>query len=1087
MLHILLGTDWTANTDRILERISRDVAEQKGGRILMVPELISHDIERRLCATAGDTASRFAEVLSFTRLARRVADSVGYAAQECLDEGGRVVAMAAAARQMHSRLKAYAAVETRPEFLRDLVDAVDEFKRCCITAGDLMEASKQTEGALAQKLEELSLLLESYDSLCESGKRDPRDQMSWLLEQLEDSDFAENHVLYIDGFPDFTRQHMAILEHLICACPSVTVSFNCDAISTAQPAFEKAAATAAELLRSAQRLGVEVRLETVPPKAVPVESVRYHLFQGASDANPAMKGRLNLYRTESVHQECLAAAERILALVRSGARYRDIGVVCTDAGKYRNAISMVFHRCGIPVYLSGTDEILDKTVISTVLTALEAALGGFEQREVLRYLRSALSPLDLDTCDRVENYAIMWHIGGQQWHRVWVNNPRGLADELLDSDKEALASLNCARKIAMEPLLRLQSGFRGAANLGQQILALYRFFEDIQLSHRLGKLAEDLDAGGDNRSAQILNQLWEILLTALEQLYDVLGQTTWDGETFARLLRLLLGQYDVGTIPTVLDAVTAGPISAMRCQRTKHLFVLGALEGSLPSYGGSTGVLTDQERTALRELGVPLTGGAMDGLQIEFSEIYGVFCGVSETVTVSLPAGQPSFVYRRLCALAGGEGEPGLTLGAALADRTEAGAYLVRQGAAETAEALGLMPEYADIIRRREHGLGAVTPENIRMLYGERLKLSASQVDKEADCRLAYFLRYGLRVQERKSVTIDPAEFGEYVHAVLEQTGRRVMELGGFREVTLEQVLGIAGECSRRYEEGRFGAIDSKRVEYLFHRNYQELEAVVRELWQELFTCSFTPVAFEVGFGLKDKEGVPPISVSGKQMQALLRGYVDRVDIWQENGQNYFRVVDYKTGKKDFDYCDVLNGLGLQMLLYLFVLEDGGQVLLGDSPIPAGVQYFPARVPMVNADIRLQDEEAAAKRQAEWVRKGLLLRQENVLHAMELTDGEKRLCYKRDKGGEPNGDLADRQQMQLLKQYIFHLLGDMVDEIASGQVAPNPYTRGDEHNPCRYCPYGAVCCQRAEEGRRNFKKINAKEFWEQIERRLNHD
>ena len=184
MLHLLLGTDWVAVRNEILSRVAMDVQGQHSGRILMVPELISHDTERRLCATAGDTASRFAEVLSFPRLARRVADSVGCAAESCMDNGGRVVAMAAAARQLASRLKAYAAVETRPEFLMQMVDAVDEFKRCCITSEDLLIASEQTDGSLAQKLEELSLLLGSYDALCAQGKRDPRDQMNWLLEQL---------------------------------------------------------------------------------------------------------------------------------------------------------------------------------------------------------------------------------------------------------------------------------------------------------------------------------------------------------------------------------------------------------------------------------------------------------------------------------------------------------------------------------------------------------------------------------------------------------------------------------------------------------------------------------------------------------------------------------------------------------------------------------------------------------------------------------------------------------------------------------------------------------------------------------------
>ena len=137
MLTLLLGTDWKANRREILDRIAKDVSERKGNRILMVPELISHEMERQLCLTAGDTASRYAEVLSFTRLARRVSDTMGSAARECLDNGGRVVAMAATARQLASRLKAYAAVETKPEFLTGLIDGVDEFKRCCITSGDL--------------------------------------------------------------------------------------------------------------------------------------------------------------------------------------------------------------------------------------------------------------------------------------------------------------------------------------------------------------------------------------------------------------------------------------------------------------------------------------------------------------------------------------------------------------------------------------------------------------------------------------------------------------------------------------------------------------------------------------------------------------------------------------------------------------------------------------------------------------------------------------------------------------------------------------------------------------------------------------
>lgn len=1082
MLTLLIGTDWIENRKEVLRSIAQDVKMQKGNRIMIVPELISHDTERRLCEAAGDTASRFAEVLSFSRLVNRVADAASHPVQQCLDNGGRVVAMASTARLLHSKLKAYASVESRPEFLTGLVDAVDEFKRCCISAEALMAASKRAEGSLAQKLEELSLLLEGYDCQCHRGKRDPRDQMIWLLEELEEGTFAQEHVFYIDGFPDFTRQHMAILEHLICSAENVTVSLNCDRVNTAALAFEKAGATAAELLQCAKRHGVAVDVRNVPCRNGPLAYVRERIFHGVIDRQ-LPDGTLQLYRTETVYQECLAAAQKVMALVQNGARYRDIGIVCNDAASYRSTLEMLFDRCHIPVYISGTESILDKSVIITVLAAMDTALGGFEQQDVLHYLKSMLSPLDMATCDQIENYAILWSINGSQWLKPWENHPDGLGEKWTERAKYQLEKLNQAREAALEPLIQLRKEFRSAVNLGQQVYAIYHFLERINLSDRLDRLAKAFDSNGDNRNAQVLNQLWEILLDAMEQLYDVLGHTIWDEETFTRLFKLLLSQYDVGTIPTVLDSVMVGTASAMRCQQTKHLLVLGALEGRLPGYGSSTGVLTDQERKELRGMGVPLTGGSMEGLQAEFAEIYGVFCGAESTVTVSCPGGQPSFVYRRLCKIAGSEATAEYDLGAALWDQMEAGAYLARWNAADAAEKLGLVEHYNQVRTAAEHTIGNVDPENVKKLYGMKLQLSASQVDKQADCRLGYFLRYGLRAKERKPATVDPAEFGTYVHAVLENTASEIMRRGGFHRIGLDETLEIARACSENYAFERFSQIDSERIAYLFGRNSLELELIVQELWDEMQNSAFEPVGFEVSFGAE--EGMPAIQIDGHNMVAQLRGFVDRVDAWSDGVRDYFRVVDYKTGKKDFDYCDIFNGLGLQMLLYLFALEQEGSQLLGETPIPAGVQYFPARVPLVSADSNLTEEEAAAARKKLWKRKGLLLSDEKVLSAMDSMENSYRMPFSRKKDGSISGDLADRSQLELLRAYVFALLGKMVDDIASGCVTPNPYTRGSSHNACAFCPYGSVCHKESVENRRNYKMMSAGQFWEDVEREVN--
>jgi ATP-dependent helicase/nuclease subunit B len=274
-------------------------------------------------------------------------------------------------------------------------------------------------------------------------------------------------------------------------------------------------------------------------------------------------------------------------------------------------------------------------------------------------------------------------------------------------------------------------------------------------------------------------------------------------------------------------------------------------------------------------------------------------------------------------------------------------------------------------------------------------------------------------------------------------------------------------------------------MEYLFRRNMQELDAIVKELWEELKDSLFQPQGFEVGFGTGLEDSLPGIVIENGAMPAFLRGFVDRMDTWEHHGNTYYRIVDYKTGPKEFDYCDVFNGIGLQMLLYMFALRNSGEEHLGERPIPVGVQYFPARVRYLSSEGRPDDEEAEKKRSKEWRREGLLLDDEEILRAMEPENTGKRLNFTVKKDGSRSGDLASREQMQLLERYVQRTLGKLVEDIVSGDVSPNPYTRGD-HGACTWCPYGSICHKEEVAGRRNYKTMSAQRFWEEVGKEMEH-
>jgi ATP-dependent helicase/nuclease subunit B len=154
--------------------------------------------------------------------------------------------------------------------------------------------------------------------------------------------------------------------------------------------------------------------------------------------------------------------------------------------------------------------------------------------------------------------------------------------------------------------------------------------------------------------------------------------------------------------------------------------------------------------------------------------------------------------------------------------------------------------------------------------------------------------------------------------------------------------------------------------------------------------------------------------------------------------------------------------------------------------VPAGVQYFPARAPFLPSDGKLEPEDAEKLRQKEWKRKGLLLHDEAVLQAMEPGDTPKRMSYSVKKDGSLSGDLADREQLKLLEGYIFKILGKMVEDIASGNVSPNPYIRGSSHSACDYCPYSTICHKQTVAEKRNYKTMTAQRFWEEIEKEMKH-
>ncbi|MEG2744896.1 MAG: PD-(D/E)XK nuclease family protein, partial [Oscillospiraceae bacterium] len=1107
MLKLILGAAGSGKTGLITDEIRRSVAEKTPGNFLIVPEQYSHEAERELCAVCGDSLSLYAEVFSFSRLAVRVAQETGNGGKTALDKGGRLLCMSIATGQIASRLGVYAAAPRKAELQLHLLQAVSELKGAGISAENLRDATEKAEGGLGEKLADLSLCMEAYDAVLARGHADPADRLSRLADGLGNSSLAHASHIYIDGFGDFTGLEMRVLRAILRTGVALTVCLTCDGLDGSSEHFEPSRNAALALLRTAKELGLEAEVSCTPsvsdkPAALTIFEEKLYAYTSESFENTG--DCISLVRADSPRDECELAAARCLELVqKTGCRWRDLAIAVRGFDDYAATLEHVFQQYDIPLFVARRVSILQKPAPALIASAFEIILGGWDLDAVLDYLKTGLLPMEQEDRDSLESYALLWGIKGYTWTKktAWQQHPLGFGKAFDEASTARLEKIDALRRQLVAPLEHLSQAGTAAKTATEQAKALSDFLLEIQLPQTLEARAKVLDAMGRPLLAAEYEQLWGIILKALEQYAALLGDFPQSREEFSKLFLQTLSQYEVAAIPVSLDSVSAGDMDRMRRRHIKHLIVLGAGDERLPRISESSGIFSTEERDELSALGIPLGGGA-DELSRELSLIYNCISLPSETLYLSFCAfdsgggqARPGFLIKRASLLFNLEIQvPSLQKARLSAPRP---AFLLAANALHGGESAsltalqyfsaieGVESKLRELKTKSEAGRGRLSPLSVSALYGSQLRISPSRADAFSACRFSYFLRYGLKLNERRPAGFDPPEMGSFMHYVLENAAGEISKTRGFKNVDAEFTNQLVDKYTELYIEEKLHnfADKSPRFIYLFRRLCQPVRRVVTDMVEELSLSDFAPLDFELSFSDREGSALPALRIADGSNELFINGIADRVDGWEHEGKLYLRIVDYKTGKKTFSLSDVWEGSGLQMLLYLFALEREGRERYGREIVPAGVLYVPARDILVSAPGDLSEEELLAARSKKLRRSGLLLNDEDTLRAMERSDEPKYIPLKFKKDGSYSTDsLADPEQLSALRNHVDRRLLELSKSLSEGSIEACPGFRNQGENACLYCPYGSVCrFDESSDKRRYLEKLSPGEFWSRLE------
>ena len=1058
MLKFIFGRPASGKTYNLLNMI-KELSDSGKTAVLIVPEQFSFESERAVLKTLGDKAALNVSVMSFSRLCDEVGRAVGGIAGVTLTEADKVIFMNRALLAAADELKIWRRYCHSVFFAKTMLDTIGEFKINTVTAGDLKKAAYETASpSLALKLHDISVIYETYDALTGEKFIDPADSLTKLFRQLENCRFFENKTVFLDSFKGFTGQQFRIIDRILSQADDVIVSLTNDPkLDSDYNVFMNIRAAAEKIRKSAARFSV------AEDKPLILEASRFNskgmtalerLLAGGDYEMPEQSGDITLCAAATAADEAEFTARTIRQLVREkGYRYRDFVIIARDAEKYGESVYAACRLNGVPVFGDRREPLSAFPAAAAVNAALEFVFRPTSE-SILRFHKTGLGTLSTEEISSLENYVYLWNIDGSMWQNEWIMDPRGFVsqDEGKNADKAELEKINDLRQKAAAPLYAFKEKCRGtSADMSRAVVEL---LESCNTAEKLALLSERFKAEGAEFRSDVLKQSYDRYMKLLDSMAVCFGDREIKRQEYYDALSLSVSLDSVGVIPRMLDEVTFGAADRIRPSRPRVAFILGANQGVFPKGLTNSGILGVTERKSLIEHGIEIPDNQISSVVDENYLVYCNLCCPSDRLYISYATHS----------LSGEEAEPSAfvsEISENLGCKTvkEPQESLTAENLPETSKAV-----YSQYCRRRltkdgetlKAALKGTTEENkieylneklsgapqrlsqdtAERLFGKSITMSASRFDTFHKCRFSYFCKYGLSAKKLKPAEFDVLQRGTMVHYVLERIVGKYKK--GVADLSESELNSLVDKYIEEYLDGISGyrAVETERSKFLVSRISRALKAVVGQLSREFAQSGFEPVACELKIG--NGGDIPELKIPFDKGNINIVGSIDRVD--EYNG--YIRVIDYKTGSKSFKLPDILFGLNLQMLIYLYAtVRAGGR----EDEKAAGILYMPSKRDLNDSGMAMN---------------GLIRSDENIVAAMDREmQGEFVPKYSLTKNGTLSKtctSFVSAEDFSEIFDYIETLMKRTGDGILSGDIAVSPLD-GRETPACKYCDYAAVC------------------------------
>lgn len=1101
-VRFLLGASGSGKSRQIYnEIIQASIKEPERNFYLIVPEQYTMEAQRELVTMHPAGGMMNIDAIGMNRLAYRVFDELGISTGQVLEDFGKSMLIKKILCEQQDTLHVYGSYYDKLGFVDEMKSMMSEIFQYNIKQDTIDEIMEQIpeDSVVAGKMQDIRHIYEEFEAFAGERYIVAEQLVELLTRHVGQSKLVCGSSLYFDGFTGFTPVQLELVEKLMTCADDLTFSFTLDDRDQKYEhikdyeLFYLTKTTIKKLTEAAAAAGVEIESPVVLPGTINYRLgenrelffLERNLFRSPYQKWKQPLERIHLTATGDAQDEIVFVASTIRRLVREkGYRYKDIAIVAGDLEQASHIYERVMNEYEIPVFIDANACLKANPCAETIRSVLAVLADDFSYDSVFRFLKAGMTDLSFEDIELLENYALKRGVRGySRWNRAVSENYEKTSPVNIEEIRQAFMKMfGDIRKVFADK----------KAVTKDYVEALYDFLLQIHMYEKLEARKNELYEENRINEGDAYGQIFEKTVRLFDKIAELLGDTKMSVKEFYEIVDTGLSDIEVGVVPPTVDRVLIGDITRSRLNHIKVLFFTSVNDGIVPKAPKKGRILSDRDRDILSDCGLELAPSDKQNSYIEQFYIYTILTKPSDhlyisyhKLSASLESMRPSYLLGRISNIFPSLQAEEYDAASCMPDTVNRSLRrILRAEDSEDAESRiltriltekGFAGELTAIYKGRTYRNVAeqLPPETIALLYGRYLHASVSKLELYARCGFAYFLKYGLRLKEREMYQVDVRNVGVILHSVMEGLFKQVRDTrnNDWENFPEDERMLMVTELVNRAAEESAGDFfeDNARNAYMLQMIERMAQTSAGMLQKHIRLGSMKPGMLEKTFdSAKDEVGSYLFELPN-QIQMSINGKIDRVDVEEEDGTVYIKVIDYKSSTRKLSLEEVLNGEQLQLVTYSAIAYEIEKMIYPDKNIQiAGLLYYSFDDSVIEIESSEIDtgteqpefsdqEKLDAERMEKMKLQGFVNESPAVIQKMDHTCNQS-LPVKLDKNGDikKSENVVSADQIRTIMELTRENIEELGSQIAEGKIAIEPY-KNKSNTGCDYCEFKNIC------------------------------